>query len=431
MISNIFFFFSFFFILGIFSKYYFSLWFILAPLILILFLRYKFLAIIFCLAFLLGGGYLVVYQNFKSKSSDDSIVISRELPSTNYFKKYLGEFKGKNYFIYLPYYYDKLYPQDKINAVFTMVEDRIFIQDLFGVKKSIYYPIYKFRDYINSLIDKNYSLATSEIIGGILYGREINDKDIRENLRKSGLSHITAMSGYNLIVLSLFINRLFKFLPVSFLINNIFTILIILIFIVFTGFQSSVIRAGIMMVVFITSKLIGKPSLRRNVIIFTALLITFFNPLALINDLGFQLSLLATIGIIYFEEFLRNFLKFKFLSETISAQILVLPLIWYKFSEFNIFSFFNNALIISFIPFMMLLGFLAILFYFFYPVNQIFNLPFLIFLKLIGYLANFPKIYFPLPLLIIIAIYFFIFLLIFKINRNENIDFNFKLNNHY
>ncbi|GIW66414.1 MAG: hypothetical protein KatS3mg095_0312 [Candidatus Parcubacteria bacterium] len=430
MIANIFFFICLLFILGIIISYYFKIWFIFILFIILIFFRYKFLIPVFCLSFLLGGIYLFLFQNLKENSVDNSIRIIRELPSTRYYHKYLGQFNGLSYFIYVPYYYEKLFSQDKITvADFEIIENKIFIRNLKKLEKSIFSSIYKFRDYINSLIDKNYSLITAEIIGGILYGREINEKNIRDNLKKSGLSHITAMSGYNLVILSLFINNLFKFLPLSFLLTNLISILVIFVFIIFTGFQSSVIRAGIMMAIFIISKLNGKPSLQRNVLIFTAFIISLFNPLSIINDLGFQLSILATIGIIYFGEFFNKFLRFKFLSETISAQILVLPLLWYKFGEFNIFSFLNNSLIVPIIPYLMLTGFLALILYFLYPINQVFNIPFEIFAKIISYLANLPKIYIPLSLFFVFVIYLIIIFLFFRINKNEKIDFNFGFNN--
>jgi competence protein ComEC len=157
------------------------------------------------------------------------------------------------------------------------------------------------------------------------------------------------------------------------------------------------------------------------------LLITLFDPKALISDLGFQLSFLAVIGILYLEEYLRRFLKYKIISETISAQLMVLPLIWYKFGEFNLFSFLNNTLLIPFIPYLMLLGFISIFLSIFQPINQIMNIPFEIFSFLVGNLSKLPKIYLPLPLFLTLSSYLLIFYIIYKINKDEKIDFNFAL----
>lgn len=424
MLPNIFFFTCLFFILGIISKYYFSFWF-LGSLVSLFFFRKFIFIILFFLIFLLGGSYLILFQDFQKFHSDNYLHILKEFSSTNYYHKYLGNFKGKNYFVYLPYYYDKLFPKDKIKANFEIVENKIFIKEIIAIKKSIYSPIYIFRNYINGLINKNYSLITSEIVSGILYGKEIDDKELTKIFKNSGLAHITAMSGYNLIIISSIVHRLFRFIVSNFYLLNFLSVFFILLFIIFTGFQSSVVRAGIMVIVFIISKLIGKPVLQRNLLIFTVVLITLVNPLALINDLGFQLSILATIGIVYLEEYFRKFLKFKNLSETISAQLLVLPFIWYKFGELNLFSFFNNMIIIPIIPYLMIIGFIALLIFFLYPLNQIINFIFESFKIVVDLLSQLPKIYLPSPLTFTLIIYLLLILLIVKVNKNEKLDFNF------
>jgi ComEC/Rec2-related protein len=422
---------SLFFILGIISKYYFGFWlfFILLIFLSFLFLRRIFLVIVVILSFLLGGFYLSYFLKKNHSINDNKIEILKEFPATNNYHKYLAKFQGKNYYLYLPYYYERLSPKDKIIAQIEIFDQkRIFVTQLKNVEYSQYKIIYQTRETINNLINKNYSLKTSEIIGGILYGREINDQDLRKSLVASGLSHLTAMSGYNLVVLTSLAQRFFSLLSLSSLGISMLSIFFILIFIVFTGFQSSVIRAGIMMIILILAKILGKPPVQRNIIMLTITLISLFNPLALIEDLGFQLSILATLGLIYWEEYLRKIFKFKVISETLAAQIMVLPLLWFKFGELNLFSLLNNILILPFVPYLMLLGFLALICFAFYPLNQILNLPFEFFSKLITLTAHMPKIYFPLSAFSVFLIYVLIFFLIFKINKNEKPDFNFNFN---
>ncbi|MCS7184266.1 MAG: hypothetical protein NZ866_02910 [Patescibacteria group bacterium] len=183
MIANIFFFSTLFFILGIFFNYYFSFW-ILFGILTLIFFRYPTLILIFLLSFLVGGFYLDLYQKFSSDLADEKIKILKEFSSTNYYHKYLGSFKREEYFIYLPYYYERLNPYDKLLANFEKIENRIFIRELIKVEKSIYTPIYQFRYIVNNIIDKNYSLTTSEIIGGILYGREINEKKFKRKFER-------------------------------------------------------------------------------------------------------------------------------------------------------------------------------------------------------------------------------------------------------
>ncbi|MGC8981379.1 MAG: ComEC/Rec2 family competence protein [Minisyncoccia bacterium] len=423
MLANYFFFTSLFFLLGVLSYYLTPFWPFLA-LFSLLFRKPKIILILF-LAFILGGLYSNFRENLKLNSSNNELKILK-IYSPSYYKKYLGFYNGKEYIVYAPYY-ENFYIGDRINGSFDIYKDRLYIKEVKEVERSKFYKIYRFKDYLNNIIKNSYSINSSEVISGILYGEDIKIKDLKDSFKNSGLSHITAMSGFNLTILSSAVFNLlrFSFLPIP--IVNIFSIILILVFIIFTGFQSSVIRAGIMTISLIFCKTIGRIPLSRNIILLSVLLITIFDPKALISDLGFQLSFLAVVGILYLEEYFRRFLRYKTISETFSAQLMVIPLIWYKFGEFNLFSFLNNILLVPFIPILMLLGFISIFLIIFYPINQIMNIPFELFTLAVNNLSKLPKIYLPLPLFLTLILYILIFYMIYKFNKDEKIDFNFTL----
>ena len=91
------------------------------------------------------------------------------------------------------------------------------------------------------------------------------------------------------------------------------------------------------------------------------------NPKILAFDIGFQLSFMALIGIIYLEPWLRK--KFKAKDEagllgwrsnfwtTTSAQLAVLPILIYHFGFVSPVSILTNVLLLEFIPVTMGLGF--------------------------------------------------------------------------
>ena len=91
------------------------------------------------------------------------------------------------------------------------------------------------------------------------------------------------------------------------------------------------------------------------------------NPKILVFDVSFQLSFLATVGLIYFSPLIEP--KVKWVTEkwklreivvaTISTQIFVLPFLLYKTGLFSVVSLPVNLLILTAIPATMLLGFLA------------------------------------------------------------------------
>ena len=85
-----------------------------------------------------------------------------------------------------------------------------------------------------------------------------------------------------------------------------FSILLIFFFIVLTGGQASTIRAGIMVSFFLLAQQLGRANVSIRGIVFAASLMLINNPLILKSDIGFQLSFLAVIGIIYLNPFLKE-----------------------------------------------------------------------------------------------------------------------------
>lgn len=147
------------------------------------------------------------------------------------------------------------------------------------------------------------------------------------------------------------------------------TILLIMLFIVMTGFQSSAIRAGIMGGLFLLSRYFGRQNLSVRAVLFAATIMLFLNPLLLIYDVGFQLSFLAVLGIILFTPTLEKCLnkitnRFQIrniLSMTLAAQIFTLPILVFNFGQISLIAPFSNILIIPFLPLIMILGFIFIL----------------------------------------------------------------------
>jgi competence protein ComEC len=422
MLANYFFFCSLFFILGIVFKYYFPYyWFYFVFLSLVFSKRFIFVVFL-VLSFYLGGFYLSFFEEI---SKDGYIKIIRELPPSEKNRKYLASLNGKNYILYYPIYNESLYPYDRLKVEGRILENKIFVKKVLEKKPSQFKKIYFLKEKLNNLIKETYSLNTSEIIKGLLYGEEISDNQLRSNFQKSGLSHLTAMSGYNLNILSVFWFKICNLIPLNFLFRNLLALVLIFIFVIFANFQSSVVRAFLMISVLILGKVIGRPCLTRNLIIFSLLVISLFNPKAILEDIGFQLSFLATIGILYFSEIIEKNFKSKLVSEILSSQIFVMPLILYKFGNFNPFAILSNLIIIPIVPILMILGLFAIIFYFLYPLNYIFNIPFEIFSYLIYLFSTFPEIYLNLPLWLLFFIYAYLFYYIFMKQKNEKIDFNF------
>ena len=107
-------------------------------------------------------------------------------------------------------------------------------------------------------------------------------------------------------------------------------------------------------------QLLGKQSVGLRLLIIAGGLMLLFEPL-LVFDLGFQLSVAATGGLLLLGEktariFNRVWLVGKAMGETAAAQIMVTPILLSAFGQVNAFSILINSLILWLVPFIMLGG---------------------------------------------------------------------------
>ena len=146
-----------------------------------------------------------------------------------------------------------------------------------------------------------------------------------------------------------------------------FSIIIIFLFIAMTGFQASSVRAGIMGGLFLLGQKVGRKSVSSRGIVMAAGIMLVINPLLLLNDVGFQLSFLAAIGIIYLSSIFRRWLKFipkklirlkEIIAMTFAAQIFTLPILVYNFGRISLVAPLTNVLILPFIYWIMIFGFI-------------------------------------------------------------------------
>ena len=145
------------------------------------------------------------------------------------------------------------------------------------------------------------------------------------------------------------------------------SIIIIFLFIVMTGFQASGIRAGIMGGLFLLGQKVGRKSVSSRGIVMAAALMLALNPLLLLSDVGFQLSFLAAMGIIYLASIFKDKLRFipkgfnnlkEIIAMTFAAQIFTLPILIYNFGRISLVAPLTNVLIIPVVYWIMIFGFI-------------------------------------------------------------------------
>lgn len=264
----------------------------------------------------------------------------------------------------------------------------IYLESNPDLKLLVY--LYKIKNYFLDQFRQYFSYNEQALISGIILGQTSEfSKNFKDKMNNSGTTHIVALSGYNIGILALIVNTsliyIFGRKKILFL-----SLFIIFCFVIMTGAESSVVRAAFMFSFLIIAHHIGRIYSFWHSFIFTCLIMNIINPKILIYNLGFQLSFLSLLGIIYFKPYFdilfRNseftFLNWKEnLTTTLSAQIAVLPLILWNFGKISLFSLLANILILTFIPLTMFFGFMVGLLGHIKPLAFVFSLITSLFLK--------------------------------------------------
>ncbi len=221
----------------------------------------------------------------------------------------------------------------------------------------------------NKFLEKiNFAIKNPEniLMGGLILGEKSSfDENLRKAFIDTGTIHIVALSGYNVTIVAEWIMKLFSFLPQHLGIGvGIFSILL---FILMTGGSSTAIRAGVMATLALIARATGRNYDVARALILAGVFMIFLNPLVLVYDVSFQLSFIATIAVIflapriekYFMWITPRFQLRDIITVTCAVYVFVLPFILYKMGNLSIVALPANILILPFIPFTMLLGFMT------------------------------------------------------------------------
>ncbi len=365
------------------------------------------------------GRALLYTDKYEEYKYGDVIVVSGnfQVPENEDYKNYLKKDKV---------YYTSFYPEIK----------------KIGEQKNLFYEkMYSLRARMKKNIQRSLPSPQNFLAEAMILGdRSSFSKEFNEKLSISGTRHITAISGMHIVIISTILFLLFSSLRIKKKWSAVLSLLFIILFIVFVGAPSSAVRAGIMGSVVLLTYITHRKTQSLRIIFFTGAAMLVFNPLLLHYDLGFQLSFLAVIGIltfcplikkkitkeknnnlknqnfvIYFREKVKLFFKknerlAELVAVTISAQILVTPLILYKFGHISVFSLPANILIVPLLQYIMPFIFLtAITGFFVFSFITHLLLSFVI--LVINFFAQLPfsAIYIEVvPVYIIIFLYFFI-----------------------
>ncbi len=251
-----------------------------------------------------------------------------------------------------------------------------------GIYYQMFYPTIEFVEHgqgnaVKAFLLKTKQLLTNSIsraipephaslVGGIVFGAKHSlGKELLDAFRAVGIIHIVVLSGYNVTIVAEWIGRLVSFAPRMVALS--LSALGIVGFTIMTGAGATVVRASMMALLVLLARATGRIYEITTALIIAAFIMLLHNPNILIFDASFQLSFLATVGLIYCAPRIEHLFSFvpkkfglrEFATATVATQIFVLPLLLYMTGQLSLVSLPVNMLVLVFIPLTMLFGFLT------------------------------------------------------------------------
>jgi competence protein ComEC len=222
---------------------------------------------------------------------------------------------------------------------------------------------------------------SSLLAGLVIAGKDAMPADIMDEFRRAGIVHIVVLSGFNITIIADFLRKFFSkiFMKLRYFgylgafsgkgpqLAAGFSALGVVSFVIMTGAEATVVRAGLMVLAVIVAKIFGRTYSQPRALLSAAFLMVLENPKILVFDTSFQLSFLATFALIYVAPLVEKYLvrlpnkigERTMLATTIATQIVVLPYLVYVMGNVSLVSLPANVFVLLLIPPTMLFGFLA------------------------------------------------------------------------
>lgn len=285
--------------------------------------------------------------------------------------------------------YDKYLERDGVRFIMNFALVRVESSaPWYSVGAELARVKHSFLGGINATLPEPYaSLAGGIVIGG----KSGLGNDLQNAFVRSGLVQVIVLSGYNVMIIAEWVIATLSLTKLPRKWSSLAGAVALLIFVGIAGASATAIRAALMALIALYARASGRTYAAGRALLFVVLLMLLWNPLYLVFDPGFGLSVTATAGLIWlaplFETFLARRGKILGVSlsaaplqdgakraqnlsspsgfwknavaTTLAAQIAVLPLLLYDTGNLSLVSVPANLLIMPFVPLAMLLSALA------------------------------------------------------------------------
>ena len=251
---------------------------------------------------------------------------------------------------------------------------------IIGHKDILYKPFVDFRRSIEKYITKNFNLEQRSVLSGVLLGdTSLMSEKVYSDFKVCGVAHVTAVSGMHISILcGAFLSFFSLFMRKR--TASLVTLVPLFAVVATVGFTPSAIRAGIMCALILMGNALLKNTESLNSLGVSATLMLLFNPYY-ICSLAFNLSCLATAGVIVFSrygnKFVEKYIKIKsrFINiilssavmtfiQSIGAVLFTLPLQILYFGAVSLIAPISSMLICGAISYLLIVSVFALVFYF-------------------------------------------------------------------
>tara|TARA_B100000745_G_scaffold130817_1_gene85239 strand:+ start:1466 stop:2890 length:1425 start_codon:yes stop_codon:yes gene_type:complete len=204
------------------------------------------------------------------------------------------------------------------------------------------------------------------LAGGITVGEKRSlGSELTKKFREAGLIHIVVLSGYNIAIMVIALSALLSFLNPT--IRSVAAIILIAVFTVFVGASATVVRAALMGGIAAFGVMARRNYDALHALVVAGCIMVLWNPYVVIYDPSFQLSFVATLGLLLGAPLFLHWLSFipetfglrELVVATVVTQIAVLPLLVYMMGEVSLVSLPVNMVVLPFVPLAMLFSFLV------------------------------------------------------------------------
>ncbi len=234
------------------------------------------------------------------------------------------------------------------------------------------------RRFAADFIDRRIGGREGALLKGLMLGaRGDIDPELREAFADVGVIHVLAVSGLHVGFVAALLVGILRFVRCPEPWRTIAAVAALFFYALITGLKPPVFRASVMAAVFLTGRLLQRPTSMINTISIALLVLLIIQPLQLF-EVGFQLSFAAVLGIVLFYRRFETLFRrpsalwrdagrtwpagvISLAAVSAAAQAATLPLTAYYFNRLPLYALPANLLVVPTVQIIVSLGFLAIM----------------------------------------------------------------------